>query len=77
MLFLTSQYGVISDLKPLYHLTSNLIKGWLWLRRWTGSSNDWKVDDLIPGPCSLLVKVSLGKVLNPKLLPLAVLSVCE
>ena len=49
--------------------------GQLWLRRWRGSSTTQKVGSVIPGTCSLHAKVSLGKILNPKLPLMALLAV--
>ena len=41
--------------------------GWLWLRRQSRSSTNQKVASLIPVSLILSAKVSLGKILNPKL----------
>lgn len=40
-------------------------------------STNQMVSGLIPDSCSLHVEVSTTKILNPKLLPIAVPSVCE
>ncbi len=50
----------------MVHTGSMLV---MWLRRWYGSSTNWKVAGLTPGSSGLHVKVSLGKMLNPKIAP--------
>ncbi len=48
-----------------------VITGQLWLSRSSGMSPSQKVGGSIPSSSGLHVEVSLDKILNPKLLPMA------